>query len=79
MSCEGCTLFASDALSGLYIAGCMDCNIRRLANSIEHADARMRCRMTPAYVAKLRAVFGNGWEKGHMRVKAFVMGKEDPA
>lgn len=76
MTCKGCERAERNPMSGLFVTGCTECAVRQLAQCPEHHEARMRGRMLPAYKARLRAVFGDGWEAGHMRVKAFAFGKE---
>lgn len=73
MTCDACTTAESAPMTGLYRAGCRACAARQLANSIEHAEARMLGKMTPRYMARLRSVFGDGWEAGHREVKAWAM------
>jgi hypothetical protein len=69
MTCKACTAAEVNPMTGLYVAGCKPCTARELANSIEHAEARMLGKMTPRYMARLRAAFGDGWEAGHAEVK----------
>ena len=72
MSCDACTAAETDPSTGLTQAGCRGCTARELANGIEHAEARMLGKMTPRYMAKLRAAYGDGWEAGHHEVKAWA-------
>ena len=72
MTCQACTTAEKEPLTGLYVSGCKACSARALAQGIEHAKARMLGKMTPEYVASLRAVFGEEWEAGHREVKAWA-------
>jgi hypothetical protein len=73
MTCQECTLAESDPCSAIYRIACPECEARQLAHGIEHARSRDARKMTAAYAAQLRAVFGDGWEAGHQRVKAWAM------
>ena len=72
MSCDACTAAEADSMTGLTQDGCRGCTARELANSIEHAEARMLGKMTPRYMARLRAAYGEAWEAGHAEVKAWA-------
>ena len=72
MSCDACTAAEAAPMTGLYQAGCRACTARQLANGIEHAEARMLGKMTPRYMARLRAAYGDAWEAGHAEVKAWA-------
>ena len=72
MTCPDCTAADRDPTMGLYRNGCKGCEARALAQGIAHAEARTLGKMTPAYMAALRTVFGGGWEAGHKEVKAWA-------
>lgn len=64
--CEGCL----NPDGGLYMAGCRQCSIRRLARGPEFYASVAAQRIVPAYLETLRALFGDDWKAGHEEVKA---------
>ena len=72
MTCPACTIASSNPRTGEYRSNCEDCRARALAQSPQHADARDRRKLTTEYMEALRAVYGDGWEAGHQRVKAWA-------
>ncbi len=75
MTCRPCDLAESGLLSGLYNADCDGCKARSIANGMDLFNARKAGEMTPEYVAILQKVWGDDWEAGHERVKAWVKKK----
>lgn len=71
--CPACTAAEANPISGIYRHGCQECAARQLARSLEYAQASAAGRMLPAYMASLRAVFGDGWSAGHQRVKGWAL------
>ena len=73
MACDACLEAEVHPLTGLYREGCKSCSARQLSRSIEHTEARMLGKMTPAYMARLREVSGDDWEALHKIVKAWSL------
>lgn len=72
MTCPDCAVAEVNPRTGRTTEGCKQCSARELFNSIEYADARMRGRLTPAYMARLREVSGDDWESLHRIVKEWA-------
>lgn len=75
MTCSSCDLANKGELTGSYQANCDECTARQFANGIDLFNARKAGEMTPEYVAILQKVWGDDWEAGHERVKAWVKKK----
>lgn len=72
MSCDACTTALANPLSGLYRAGCLECEARALAQSPQFFDAVAAEAITPAYRSALEHTFGTHWKDGHTQVKAWA-------
>jgi hypothetical protein len=71
--CPSCLAAESDPLTGLYHAGCRDCEIRAVAGSPMFARVMAGRQMTPEWLAALERVAGAdkaAKEALHQRVKA---------
>jgi hypothetical protein len=75
MNCPACDLAEKGELTGLYHTGCDECTARHISNGIDLFNARKAGEMTPEYIAILQKVWGDDWESGHERVKAWVKKK----
>lgn len=71
MSCPACTEAGQNPRSGFYRADCLECSARMLAHGPEHWEAMAVAQFTPRYAAALKAVFGERWQQGHERVRAW--------
>ena len=71
-ACPDCAAAELNPRSPLYRAGCIECQTRHLAHSPQHWVSRAARRMMPSYVAALKAVFGDDYMAGHLRVKRWA-------
>jgi hypothetical protein len=70
--CPECSAAEITPASPVYRAGCLECSTRHLAHLPSHWTSRAARRIMPSYRSALEAVFGDSWEAGHMRVKAWA-------
>ena len=75
MTCTACTAAESDPQTGRYNANCDACSVRAVAQSQQFFSARAAGEITAGYRALLNAVFGDKWQDGHERVKAWGSGR----
>lgn len=71
--CPSCLAAESDPRTGLYHAGCEDCDVRATAGSLVFAEVMARQQMSPEWLAYLERVHGGdrqAREALHQRVKA---------
>ena len=69
MTCPDCTAAQTNANWGGYHAKCPECKVRALASGMAFFAAKTERRITPAYRAALRTLFGEDADAGHLRVK----------
>lgn len=67
--CPDCTAAQTDANWGGYRARCQGCQVRALASGMAFFTSKAERRITPAYRAALRTLFGDDADAGHLRVK----------
>lgn len=78
MTRPSCAIAEKDPLTGHYHgayegqSACQECQVRALAHCPERFGAVVGRGMTPAYKAALQVVFGDAWEAGLQRVKAWA-------
>lgn len=70
-ACDACAIAEKRPLTGRYTIGCRECMARALAHSPQMADALEANAITSEYRAALESAFGEGWQEGHERVKAW--------
>ena len=71
-ACPDCTSAEQNPRWPLYRAGCIECQTRHLAHLPSHWTSRAAMRMMPSYVEALKAVFGDDYMAGHLRVKRWA-------
>lgn len=69
--CEACQAAEKNPQTGRYSAHCDGCKARAVAHGRKAFDASAAGKMTPEYKQVLQRVFGDDWEAGHLRVKAW--------
>lgn len=69
MTCPDCTAAQTNPDWGGYHAKCQGCQVRALASGMGFFAAKTDRRITPAYRAALRTLFGDDADAGHLRVK----------
>lgn len=67
--CPNCAAAQTDANWGGYHAKCQGCQVRALASGMEFFTSKAERRITSAYRASLRTLFGDDADAGHARVK----------
>ena len=72
MNCQQCISAERDPQIGLFNAGCKECLARHLAHGYEFWESQRERRITARYRYALSIAFGDGWEVGHLRVKAWA-------
>ena len=70
MTCAPCDLAQTTRWCGGYQSTCQQCAIRQLARSMIFWQAGQVKRITEPYKTALIAIFKDGWEAGHVAVKA---------
>lgn len=71
MTCEACQAAEKNPSTGRYHADCPECKARAVAHGREAFDASAAGKMTSEYKQALQRLFGDDWEAGHLRVKAW--------
>jgi hypothetical protein len=77
MTCTACEQAKENRWCGAYHAWCLECSARALAASHEYWQANKDGRFTAAYRQALHSIFGEQWEAGHARVKAWAESKSN--
>ena len=72
MTCEACQAAEANPHCGQYRADCLECAARMLSHSPAYFEAKQSGKMTPAYRQALASTFGEDWQAGHERVKAWA-------
>lgn len=71
MPCPHCTAAQAKPNHGTFYTQCHGCMARHLAQSMLYRSAMQAGRVIPPYRRALKAAFGDdGWEAGHVAVKA---------
>ena len=68
--CAYCESARAEPDYPVFFARCVGCGIRALAQSPIYHGAAVRGRLGDPYRRELGFLFGDGWEAGHLLVKA---------
>ena len=73
VACIACRAAERAPLAGHPVPGCMGCIARMLAGTGAHLEAKAAGRVTPSYLALLKALFGADWKWGASQVKVWAI------
>lgn len=69
--CWGCQSYERGEVHS-YMAGCIECQARSIAQSPAFVESKSTGRLLPAYKAALEHVFDGDWQRGHELVKGWA-------
>lgn len=69
MTCEACAIAEKTPSSGLYMAFCMSCRERAIAQGMPYHQAEQAGRLTAEYKRVMTLTFGDDWPAAHERIK----------